>query len=94
MTARWYSSWILFSAFIPLVIMYSVWIPLSCAGRLRRRRRRQLVVPNAGAGLNSYKYGSDKDFSLNVPRSGSGDGSETDGECYLFIGIRLADIQP
>lgn len=33
-TARWYSSWILFSSFIPLVVMYSVWIPLSLMGKL------------------------------------------------------------
>ena len=33
-TARWYSSWILFASFIPIVALYSVWIPLTLMGKL------------------------------------------------------------
>lgn len=34
MTARWYSSWILFADLIPIIILYTVWIALTSSGRL------------------------------------------------------------
>jgi len=34
MTARWYSSWILFTDLIPIIILYTVWIVLTSTGRL------------------------------------------------------------
>ena len=34
MTARWYSSWILFTDLIPIIILYTVWIVLTSSGRL------------------------------------------------------------
>lgn len=33
-TARWYSSWILFISFWPIVALYCVWIPLTLMGKL------------------------------------------------------------
>jgi hypothetical protein len=41
-TARWYSSWLLFMAFVPVIVLYSVWIPLTLSGKLSRRKRRKL----------------------------------------------------
>lgn len=34
-TARWYSSWILFSAIVPIFIMYGVWGTLTLLGKLK-----------------------------------------------------------
>jgi hypothetical protein len=31
---RWWASWILIFAFLPIVILYSVWLPLTCSGRI------------------------------------------------------------
>jgi hypothetical protein len=38
-TARWYSSWILIFAFLPVLAMYVVWIPLTVTGRLKPVRK-------------------------------------------------------
>ena len=32
---RWWSSWLLFSAFFPIFALYLIWLPLTCAGWLR-----------------------------------------------------------
>mmetsp|Transcript_13325 Transcript_13325/g.18272 ORF Transcript_13325/g.18272 Transcript_13325/m.18272 type:complete len:397 (+) Transcript_13325:31-1221(+) len=31
---RWYSSWILLAAFIPIVCLYCIWLPLTCMGKI------------------------------------------------------------
>jgi hypothetical protein len=33
-TARWYSSWILVTSLIPVILLYCVWVPLTMSGRL------------------------------------------------------------
>ncbi len=48
-TARWYSSWILFSAVVPILIMYGVWGTLTLTGRLRA-----LSTPRGGRMYGSY----------------------------------------
>lgn len=35
LTARWYSSWILFVAIVPIFVMYGVWATLSLLGKLQ-----------------------------------------------------------
>jgi hypothetical protein len=35
-TARWYSSWILFSALLTIFLLYCVWIPVTCSGKLSK----------------------------------------------------------
>jgi len=32
---RWYASWILFSAYFPLVVLYCIWVPLTFMGEIR-----------------------------------------------------------
>lgn len=34
-SARWCSSWMLFFAIIPILVMYMIWITLTCQGKLR-----------------------------------------------------------
>eukprot|EP01041_Mallomonas_annulata_P000343 gene343-612_t len=49
-TPRWWSSWILFMAYVPIVILYLVWIPLTVMGKLQPHKPDQDVelssVPN------------------------------------------------
>ena len=33
--SRWYSSWILISAYIPIVLLYVVWLPMTCMGKIK-----------------------------------------------------------
>ena len=33
-TCRFYSSWILVAAYIPIMVLYCIWLPLTCLGRL------------------------------------------------------------
>jgi len=51
MTARWYSSWILFADLLPIAVMYSVWIALTLSGRLARNSS-----PLLGDGSSSRFY--------------------------------------
>jgi len=44
-TARWYSSWILFSAFFPIILMYMVWVPLTYSGLLSVQHKHHPDVP-------------------------------------------------
>ncbi len=32
---RWYASWMLLCAYIPIIGLYMVWLPLTCSGRLK-----------------------------------------------------------
>ena len=34
---RWYASWVLIAAFLPLVACYSLWIYYTCTGQVRSR---------------------------------------------------------
>jgi hypothetical protein len=43
LTARWYSSWILVCAYIPVVVVYAVWIPLTLSGRFEKPGNDDLV---------------------------------------------------
>lgn len=33
-TARWYSSWVVIFSFLPLVVLYAIWIPATLDGRI------------------------------------------------------------
>ncbi len=47
-TARWYSSWILFSAVVPVLIMYGVWGSLTLTGKLKSALQTK-ASPNGGS---------------------------------------------
>lgn len=59
-TARWYSSWILLLAFVPIMMMYSIWFPLTCSGKLNKRLMKK-VKRNKSAGDT---YGSSSSSAL------------------------------
>ena len=40
-SARWYSSWLLVLSLVPVVCLYAVWIPLTCSGKLKPKRKRR-----------------------------------------------------
>eukprot|EP01035_Chromulina_nebulosa_P020172 gene20172-26187_t len=48
LTARWYSSWLLFFAYLPIFILYAVWLPLTCTGRIQASN---IPNPNKRASL-------------------------------------------
>mmetsp|Transcript_13526 Transcript_13526/g.12248 ORF Transcript_13526/g.12248 Transcript_13526/m.12248 type:complete len:368 (-) Transcript_13526:24-1127(-) len=54
-TARWYASWILLFSFIPLIFMYSMWIPLSLSGKLGPVDRDEILFEGK---LRLFDYGS------------------------------------
>lgn len=58
LTARWYSSWILLSAYLPLILVYSVWIPLTYSGRWNSSND-EAIFGNLNAGRN---YGTSNIF--------------------------------
>jgi hypothetical protein len=33
--ARWYSAWFLFAAYIPIFLLYLVWLPLTFMGKIK-----------------------------------------------------------
>lgn len=62
-TARWYSSWILISAYIPVIVMYFVWIPLTMSNKLREKKATDNDAAVFGEELtkekeNIHEYGS------------------------------------
>ena len=77
-TARWYSSWILIGAFLPVLVLYSFWIPLTIMGKIPKPKpqpprrvsvRRKRRSSSTGTSSGSYQGGSP-----DMTRSGS-DGS-------------------
>lgn len=42
-TARWYSSWLLFTAYFPIIILYSIWIPLTFSGTWKPRDNDNII---------------------------------------------------
>jgi hypothetical protein len=32
---RWYSAWLLFAAYVPIAMLYFVWLPLTCMGKIK-----------------------------------------------------------
>lgn len=32
---RWWSSWMLVLAFVPIAVLYLVWLPLTCMGKIK-----------------------------------------------------------
>ena len=32
---RWFASYILLSAYVPIILLYSVWLPLTCMGKIK-----------------------------------------------------------
>lgn len=32
--ARWWSSWVLIAAFVPILCLYLIWLPLTCMGQI------------------------------------------------------------
>lgn len=32
---RWYASYILLFAYVPILLLYSVWLPLTCMGKIK-----------------------------------------------------------
>ena len=32
---RWYASYILLSAYVPILLLYAVWLPLTCMGKIK-----------------------------------------------------------
>ncbi|RYY72546.1 hypothetical protein EON63_20725 [archaeon] len=32
---RWWSSWLLLLAYLPILLLYLVWLPLTCMGKIR-----------------------------------------------------------
>ena len=42
-TARWYSSWILLCAFLPILACHAVWIPLTLTGKLKEYDDSQVI---------------------------------------------------
>eukprot|EP01035_Chromulina_nebulosa_P017054 gene17054-22564_t len=54
-TARWYASWLLLFSFIPLILMYSIWIPLSLSDKLGPVDRDEILFEGK---LRLFDYGS------------------------------------
>lgn len=63
-TARWYSSWILIWAFVPVIALYSVWIPLSIMGKIPAPKpspppQRRVIVRRKRRSSSSMSTGSE-----------------------------------
>jgi hypothetical protein len=58
-TARWYSSWILLFAYLPVVCMYMIWIPLTVNGALKPvrklKKKKKKSFFNIFGGVSSIK---------------------------------------
>jgi hypothetical protein len=61
---RWWGSWLLIIAYVPVIALYLVWIPLTCYGYLDEKEKR-----------NEKRRGSLSRLSRNL----SGDGSAATG---------------
>jgi hypothetical protein len=86
-TARWYSSWILFSAYFPIIVMYMVWIPLTMTGLLSVQHRDFKDVPHQKL-IETARVPSTDDEMTVEERSGSdvtGLGQDDDDELSSLI---------
>jgi len=60
LTARWYSSWVLFFAYLPIFMLLAVWLPLTIQGRLEAADniRNKSFVERKSKSFTEYKLKS------------------------------------
>ena len=81
-TCRFYSSWILVIAYIPIMVLYCIWLPLTCLGRLEHieAEREFFALVNRGASPDRFSsFLSDSfDIALSDDDSDAGEKEERD----------------
>jgi len=91
-TARWWSSWILIWSFVPVIVLYIFWVPLSYMGRIpvpappppRRvsvRKRRRSSTTSAPRSYQQGTAGGAADAEGDGDGNGNGNGDgDRDGD--------------
>ena len=104
-TCRFYSSWILVIAYIPIMVLYCIWLPLTCLGRLEHieAEREFFALVNRGSSPDRVSSFLSDSFDIAISDDESdGEGRkehhETDGkrkvEKHKFVSEAVAKNLP
>lgn len=101
-TARWWSSWILTMSFLPVIILYIFWVPLSYMGKIpapqpppprrilvRKRRRSSTSSPRSGSGNSLSSLASYQQGTLaggDAAAYGGAEGDDRDDTDFGAVG--------
>ena len=81
-SARWYSSWILVISLVPVVCLYAVWIPLTCSGQLKAKRKKRKSKGLHRQGVVSYQNNSGWITTTSVQNTGSSNSSSSSSSIF------------